>query len=66
MLRLDPTLLKLFVRVVEEGAIAAPADREHIAAAAISKRLSEIESLLRTPLLMRTNQGVEPTAAVNA
>ena len=66
MLRLDPTSLKLFVRMVEEGAIAAAADREHIAAAAISKRLSEIESLLRTPLLMRTNQGVEPTAAVNA
>ena len=66
MLRLDPTLLKLFVRVVEEGAIAATADREHIAAAAISKRLSEIESLLRTPLLMRANQGAEPTAAVNA
>ena len=55
MLRLDPTSLKLFVRVVEEGTIAAAADREHIAAAAVSKRLSEIESALRTPLLMRTN-----------
>ena len=47
MLRLDPTSLKLFVRVVEEGTIAAAADREHIAAAAVSKRLSEIESALR-------------------
>ena len=62
-MRLDPTSLKLFIRVVEEGTIAAAAEREHIAAAAVSKRLSEIESALRTPLLVRTNKGVEPTAA---
>lgn len=66
MLRLDPTSLKLFVRVVEEGTIAAAADREHIAAAAVSKRLTEIESLLGTQLLLRTNKGVEPTAAGQA
>lgn len=66
MPRLDPTSLQLFIRVVEEGTIAAAADREHIAAAAVSKRLSEIESALRTPLLMRTNKGVEPTAAGRA
>ena len=63
MLRLDPTSLNLFVRVVEEGTITAAADREHIAAAAVSKRLSELESILQTPLLMRTNKGVEATAA---
>jgi DNA-binding transcriptional LysR family regulator len=63
MQRLDPTSLKLFVRVVEEGTIAAAADREHIAAAAVSKRLTEIEALLGTQLLLRTNKGVEPTAA---
>ena len=63
MQRLDPTSLKLFVRVAEEGTIAAAADREHIAAAAVSKRLTEIESLLGVQLLVRTNKGVEPTAA---
>ena len=63
MSRLDPTTLRLFIAVVEEGTIAAAADREHIAAAAVSKRLSEIESTLGTPLLTRTNKGVEPTAA---
>ena len=51
MLRLDPTSLKLFVRVVEEGTIAAAADREHIAAAAVSKRLSEIVAAKTTRLL---------------
>ena len=63
MLRLDPTSLNLFVRVIEEGTITAAADREHIAAAAVSKRMSELEFTLRTPLLMRTNKGVEATAA---
>ncbi len=61
--RLDPTSLRLFVRVVEEGAIALAAAREHIAAAAISKRISDVEELIGTPLLLRTNKGVEPTAA---
>jgi DNA-binding transcriptional LysR family regulator len=62
-MRLDPVSLKLFISVLEEGTIAGAADREHIAAAAISKRLSEIEESLGTRLLTRTNKGVEPTAA---
>lgn len=60
---LDPTSLKLFISVVETKTIAAAAEREHIAAAAISKRLSDIEQTLGTPLLRRTNRGVEPTDA---
>lgn len=63
MLRLDPTSLQLFIAVLEEGTIAAAAEREHIAAAAVSKRISEIEAQLRTQLLNRTNKGIEPTAA---
>lgn len=63
MSKLDPTSLKLFISVVEEKTIAAAAAREHIAAAAISKRLSDIEHTLGTPLLRRTNRGVEPTDA---
>lgn len=62
-MRLDPVSLRLFVAVVEEGTIAGAAAREHIAAAAVSKRISEIEALLHTQLLMRTNRGIEPTAA---
>lgn len=60
---LDPVSLKLFISVLEEGTIAAAAEREHIAAAAISKRLSEIEVLLGTQLLMRSNKGITATAA---
>ncbi|WP_132258149.1 LysR family transcriptional regulator [Paucimonas lemoignei] len=63
MARLDPTSLQLFIAVVEEGTIAAAAEREHIAAAAVSKRISELEAYLRTQLLTRTNKGIEPTTA---
>jgi DNA-binding transcriptional LysR family regulator len=66
MPRLDPVSLRLFVAVAESGTIAAAAAREHIAAAAVSRRLSEIESALGTALLVRTNRGVEPTAAGRA
>jgi DNA-binding transcriptional LysR family regulator len=62
-LKLDPVSLKLFVRVVEEGTIAGAAELEHIAAPAVSKRLSELEELFGTPLLTRTNKGIAPTAA---
>jgi DNA-binding transcriptional LysR family regulator len=62
-MKLDPVSLRLFVSVVEEGTIAAAAKREHIAAAAVSKRLSELEELLDSRLLNRTNKGITPTDA---
>lgn len=62
-MRFDPVSLALFVRVVEEGSIAAAARAEHIAAAAVSARLSDLERALGTALLRRGRQGVEPTAA---
>lgn len=60
---LDPKSLRLFVAVVEEGTISAAAEREHIAAAAISRRLSELEQQLKTTLLHRSNKGIRPTLA---
>jgi len=60
---IDPFSLKLFVAIVEEGAIAAAAEREHIAASAVSKRIKELEERFGTPLLRRTNKGVVPTDA---
>lgn len=62
-MKLDPTSLRLFVRVIEEGSIAAAAERAHLAAAAVSKRISELEQGLGTALLRRSNKGVEPTMA---
>src|SRR3954466_6231946 len=60
---IDPLSLKLFVTIVEEGTIAAAAGREHIAASAVSKRISELEDTFGTQLLRRTNKGVVPTDA---
>jgi DNA-binding transcriptional LysR family regulator len=62
-MRLDPVSLKLFVSVLERGSIAAAAEQGHIAPAAVSKRISELESTLRTTLLTRTNKGVQATPA---
>lgn len=62
-MRLDPVSLHLFIAVVELGSIAAAAEREHIAAAAISRRMADLEGLLASPLLVRHARGVEPTAA---
>lgn len=60
---MDLISLRLFVRVVEEGTISLAAQREHIAAAAISRRIADLETQLNTPLLRRTNKGVHPTQA---
>ncbi|GAB5097251.1 LysR family transcriptional regulator [Caballeronia sp. HLA56] len=60
---IDPLSLRLFVAVAEAGTIAAAAEREHIAAAAVSRRISEIEAMFGVPLLHRTNKGVVPTEA---
>lgn len=62
-MRLDPTSLKLFISVVELGTIAAAAEHEHIAAAAVSKRISELEDSLGIGLLLRTNKGIQATPA---
>lgn len=63
MSRIDPTSLRYFVSVVQDKSIAAAAERHHIAAAAVSKRLSDLEQILGSVLLKRTNRGVEPTPA---
>jgi DNA-binding transcriptional LysR family regulator len=65
-MKLDPVSLRLFVAVMEEGTIAEAATREHIAASAVSKRLSELEQTLQTELFVRSNKGTEPTAAAFA
>jgi len=62
-MRIDPVSLQLFVAVVETGSIAAASEREHLAAAAVSRRVAELEEQLDTPLLIRHARGVEPTAA---
>ncbi len=61
--RIDLTSLQLFVAVCELGSIGRAAEREFIAASAISKRLSDLEGTLGTPLLYRHARGVDLTPA---
>lgn len=64
--RLDLYSLQVFLAVLEEGSIAAAAQREHIAASALSKRLAELERTLNVTLFQRHARGVEPTLAATA
>ena len=61
--RIDLTSLQLFVAVCELGSIGRAAEREFIAASAISKRLSDLETTLNTSLLYRHARGVDLTPA---
>ena len=49
--------------VCELGSIGRAAEREFIAASAVSKRLSDLEATLETPLLYRHTRGVDLTPA---
>jgi DNA-binding transcriptional LysR family regulator len=59
----DPTSLRLFIAICEEGSIARASEREGIAAAAVSRRITDMESALGTSLLSRRARGVTPTPA---
>ncbi len=61
--RNDLTSLQLFVAVCETGSIGRAAEREFIAASAVSKRLADLEAALGTPLLYRHARGVDLTPA---
>jgi DNA-binding transcriptional LysR family regulator len=61
--RFDLTDLRLFLHVVEAGSITGGAERMHLAVAAASTRIRNMEIELGTPLLERERQGVQPTPA---
>ena len=61
--RIDLTSLQLFVAVCEAGSIGKAAEREFIAASAVSKRLADLEGALGSALLYRHARGVDLTPA---
>jgi DNA-binding transcriptional LysR family regulator len=61
--RVDLTSLRLFVAVCERGSIGRAAEREFIAASAVSKRLSDLEGALGAQLVHRHTRGVDLTPA---
>jgi DNA-binding transcriptional LysR family regulator len=62
-MRFDLTDLRLFLHVVEAGSITHGAERMHLAVAAASTRIRNMEATLGTALLHRERQGVQPTEA---
>jgi molybdate transport repressor ModE-like protein len=64
--RFDLTTLALFAAVARAGSISAGARQSHLAVGAASKRISDLEAALGTPLLYRNPAGVALTDAGQA
>lgn len=64
--RFDLVTLALFVNVAREGSISGGARRAHLAVGAASRRITDLEAALGTPLLYRLSSGVELTQAGHA
>lgn len=55
--------LRYFVRIVDLGSLSRAAETLHIAQSALSQQVASLESEFKTPLLLRTTRGVQPTDA---
>ncbi len=66
MRRVDFVTLRLFVAIADERSLTRAAEREHLALAAVSKRISDMEAQLGVSLLYRQPKGVELTPAGHA
>ncbi len=65
-MRFDLVTLNLVLAIAESGNITRAAEREHLALAAASKRLKDLETRLGVTLFERRARGVEPTEAGRA
>jgi DNA-binding transcriptional LysR family regulator len=65
-MRFDLTTLNLILAIADTHSITRGAEREHLALAAASKRLSDLEARFGVPLFERRARGVEPTEAGRA
>ncbi|MCJ0974478.1 LysR family transcriptional regulator [Pseudomonas sp. PS1] len=66
MRRIDFVTLRLFAAIADERSLTRAAEREHLALAAVSKRVSDLEGQLGVSLLYRQPKGVELTPAGHA
>lgn len=65
-MRFDLTTLQLVLAIADTRSITRGAERENLALAAASKRLSDLEARFGVPLFERRARGVEPTEAGRA
>ena len=59
---MDIRQIRYLVAAVENGSLSAAAKQHYVTVQAVSKGISELEAEVGTPLLIRGNQGVKPTA----
>jgi len=60
---IDPYSLRLFLAAAREGSIARASATEHIAASALSRRISDLEHAFGVPLFVRSPHGLALTEA---
>lgn len=63
MRRIDFVSLRLFSAVADEMSLTKAGEREHLSVPAVSRRISELESLVGASLFYRRHNGVELTPA---
>ncbi len=63
---MDIKQLESFLAIVEHGSLSKAAERLRVSASTVSGHLSQLETELGTPLLMRQSRGVLPTNAGQA
>jgi DNA-binding transcriptional LysR family regulator len=61
LLRIDLSLLVLFMTVLEEGHVARAAEKLNLTPSAVSHGLNRLRRLLQDPLFLKTPKGVKPT-----
>lgn len=59
---MDIRQLKYFVTIVDCGSLGKAAEKLYVAQPSLSQQMSRLEESLNTPLLIRSRQGVSPTA----
>jgi DNA-binding transcriptional LysR family regulator len=60
-MRHDLLSLKIFITIAEQGSMTKAAEQYHIAASALSKRISELEEKVGSPIFFRYPRGMELT-----
>ncbi|WP_369792843.1 LysR family transcriptional regulator [Thiomonas sp. FB-Cd] len=61
-LRLDGSLLQLFVAVMETGSISSAAERLNVSQSAVSHQIEKLRAIVGDPLFVKSGRGIVPTA----
>lgn len=63
MNKLDLVSLRHFVAVCDTGSVTRAAEVEHVVSSAVSKRVAQLEDVLKVQLISRSRRGMTPTPA---